>query len=91
MPGTVERRVGERTRNERRKRRALERERPPEGGGDGGGLPAGGCRRQERAVAEKGEGRVRTERRKHGEAEVGGKLNLAQDVTAPGNTGVSVQ
>lgn len=27
----------------------------------------------------------------HGEAEVGGKLNLAQDVTAPGNTGASVQ
>jgi len=42
-------------------------------------------REREREKGEKGQSGER------GGAEVGGKLNLAQDVTAPGNTGASVQ
>lgn len=54
------------------------------GGGDGGG---GGGGWWLPATRERGNGMERA----RGRAEVSGKLNLAQDVTAPGNTGASVR
>ncbi|TGZ46698.1 hypothetical protein DBV15_09140 [Temnothorax longispinosus] len=59
------------------------------GGGDGDAGGGGGSGWWLPATRERGNGMERE--REHGGAEVSGKLNLAQDVTAPGNTGASVR